>query len=54
MQSDYIYNENMAHRVDGMSVINVSSIFTGSVFARIADIKYIRAMARPWSKLTER
>lgn len=54
MQSRCIYSENVAHRVNAMSVINVSSIFTGSVFVRIADTKYIRAMARPWSKLTER
>lgn len=54
MQSRCIYGENVAHRVNAMSVINVSSIFTGSVFVRIADTKYIRAMARPWSKLTER
>lgn len=54
MQSRCIYSENVAHRVNAMSVINVPSIFTGSVFVRIADTRYIRAMARPWSKSTER
>ena len=47
-------NDIMRNNSNEIMWCNKTSIFSGSGFARTVGIKFILAMARPWSKLTER